>query len=79
MQPEVIVYSTKSCGACDHVKRRLGDQGVGYAVRDVADIIGTELLKVRNSGVRGLPVIELVETGALYGHRQLDEVIAQCR
>ena len=58
-QPNVIVYSTKTCPYCVMAKRYLSDKGVKYADYDVGADRNKALEMMTKTGQMGVPVLDI--------------------
>ena len=58
-QPNVIVYSTKTCPYCVMAKRYLSDKGVKYADYDVGADRNKALEMMSKTGQMGVPVLDI--------------------
>ncbi|MCX8175327.1 MAG: glutathione S-transferase N-terminal domain-containing protein [Candidatus Micrarchaeota archaeon] len=58
-QPQVIVYSTKTCPYCILAKRYLSEKGVKYVDYDVGADREKALEMMTKSGQMGVPVLDI--------------------
>ena len=58
-QPNVIVYSTKTCPYCVMAKRYLAEKGVKYADYDVGADRSKALEMMTKTGQMGVPVLDI--------------------
>ncbi len=58
-EPEVIVYSTKTCPYCVMAKRYLSEKGVAYADYDVGADQRRAFEMLNKSGQMGVPVLDI--------------------
>lgn len=58
-EPEVIVYSTRTCPYCVMAKRYLSEKGVAYADYDVGADQRRAFEMLNKSGQMGVPVLDI--------------------